>query len=218
MCRIVEFTNFIYFQAAVSALFWLSHFCTLKKNRDRLLWYSKMSQFDTYQIAFLMGNQGLMILYLSKNTLLSKKYINWAKLICNLILYWFLFFFYSFVLFTLIAVKFWISCKKNIVWIKNQKLIAIFLQDWLYFVENQWRTYWNSWRESGSIAKYDDFKVHCLFLRWDFHLAKAAFKCWSRWVSVGICKCKPGYKSHDLSVRPKPLFWFRLDTETENWP
>ena len=39
MCRIVEFSKyyviFIYFQAAVSALCWLSQFCTLKKNQHK---------------------------------------------------------------------------------------------------------------------------------------------------------------------------------------
>ena len=44
--------------AAVSALCWLSQFCTLKKNRGRLREYLKIRQFDTYQIAFLMRNQG----------------------------------------------------------------------------------------------------------------------------------------------------------------
>ena len=48
---------FIYFQAAVSALFWLSQFCTLKKNRNRLREYSKIRNFVTYQITFLMTCQ-----------------------------------------------------------------------------------------------------------------------------------------------------------------
>jgi hypothetical protein len=58
-CRIYEYNViFIYFQAAVFALFWLSQFCTLKKIRNRLREYSKIPQFDTYQIVFLMRNQG----------------------------------------------------------------------------------------------------------------------------------------------------------------
>ena len=44
--------------AAVSALCWLSQFCNLKINSNRLREYSKIRQFDTYQIAFLMRNQG----------------------------------------------------------------------------------------------------------------------------------------------------------------
>ena len=43
--------------AAVSALCWLFQFCTLKKIRNRLREYSKIRQFDTYQIAFLMTCQ-----------------------------------------------------------------------------------------------------------------------------------------------------------------
>ena len=39
--------------AAVSALCWLSQFCTFKKNGNRLHEYSKICQFDKYQIAFL---------------------------------------------------------------------------------------------------------------------------------------------------------------------
>ena len=57
-----------YFQAAVSALFWLSQFCTLKKNRDRLRAYSKICNFVTYQIAFLMTCQQ----HKSRNVYLSK--------------------------------------------------------------------------------------------------------------------------------------------------
>ena len=63
LCNIVA--NFgthpllIHFPAAVSALCWLSEFCTLKKKiRNRLRVYSKIRQFDTYQIALLMRNQG----------------------------------------------------------------------------------------------------------------------------------------------------------------
>ena len=43
-----------HFQAAVSALYWLSQFCTLKKKiRNRLREYSKIRNFITYQITFL---------------------------------------------------------------------------------------------------------------------------------------------------------------------
>ena len=44
MCWIYKYyVIFFYFQAAVSALCWLSQFCTLKKNRNRLREYSKNS-------------------------------------------------------------------------------------------------------------------------------------------------------------------------------
>ena len=46
-----------YFQAAVSSLCWLSQFCTMKKNQE----YPKICKFNTYQLAFLMRNQGLRI-------------------------------------------------------------------------------------------------------------------------------------------------------------
>ena len=53
-CQIYEYyVIFIYFQADVSALCWLSQFC-----RNRLREYSKIRQFDTYQLAFLMKKQG----------------------------------------------------------------------------------------------------------------------------------------------------------------
>ena len=67
---------FNYFQGAVSALFWLSQFCNLKKKiKNRLPEYSKIRQFHTYQIAFLMRNKGdnlnmgvkIIINFLNKN-------------------------------------------------------------------------------------------------------------------------------------------------------
>ena len=61
MWRNYEFSKyhviFIYFEADVSALFWLSQFCTLKKIRNRLCEYSKIHNFVTYQITFLMTCQ-----------------------------------------------------------------------------------------------------------------------------------------------------------------
>ena len=58
MCRIYEFQSyyviFTYFQAAVSALFCLSQFCTLKKNQNKDYKILGDSFQRTFQIAFLM--------------------------------------------------------------------------------------------------------------------------------------------------------------------
>ena len=52
------FRNIYLFSSSCLCPCWLSQFCTLKKIRNRLREYSKIRQFDTYQIAFLMRNQG----------------------------------------------------------------------------------------------------------------------------------------------------------------